>query len=88
VWPLGAGAQQPDRVRRIGVLMSIAEGDPEAQSRLATFRAHLEQSGWTDGRNVRIDIRFAGADPDRIRRSAAELVELAQTSFSPMLPQR
>ena len=73
---LGASAQQPD-LRRIGMLMTIAEDDPEAQARLAIFRSRLEQLGWTDGRNVQIDIRFAGADPDRIRRSAVQLVELA-----------
>jgi ABC-type uncharacterized transport system substrate-binding protein len=76
-WPVAARAQQPDRVRRIGVLMTIAADDPEAQARLTTFRAHLEQLGWTDKRNVQIDTRFGGTDPDRIRKSAAELVELA-----------
>jgi putative ABC transport system substrate-binding protein len=74
-WPLVARAQQPDRMRRIGVLMTIAADDLEAQARLTTFRAHLEQLGWTD-RRTQIETRFAGGDPDRIRKSAAELVEL------------
>jgi putative ABC transport system substrate-binding protein len=75
-WPV-ARAQQPDRVRRIGVLMTIAANDPEAQARLATFQARLEQLGWTDRRNVQIDTRFGEGDADHIRKSAVELVELA-----------
>jgi len=78
VWPLAAArAQQPDRMRRIGVLITIAADDPEAQSRLTTFRATLEQLGWTERRNVQIDARFGGGDADRIRKSATELVALA-----------
>jgi ABC-type uncharacterized transport system substrate-binding protein len=76
-WPVAVRAQQPDRVRRIGVLMAIAADDPEAQARLTAFRAHLEQLGWTDRRNVQIETRFGGADPDRIRKSASELLALA-----------
>ena len=64
-------------MRRIGVLMTIAADDPVAQARLTTFRAHLEELGWKDSRNVQIDTRFGGGDPDRIRKSAIELVELA-----------
>ena len=75
-WQVAARAQHLDQVR-LGVLMTITEDDPKAQSRLATFRARLEQLGWMDGRNVQIDVRFTGADPDRIRNSAAGLVELA-----------
>src|SRR5215831_16926859 len=75
--PVAARAQQPDRVRRIGVLMAIAADDPEAQARLTTFRAHLEQLGWTDRRNVQIDTHFGEGDADRIRKSAMELVALA-----------
>jgi ABC-type uncharacterized transport system substrate-binding protein len=75
-WPVAPRAQAPDRVRRVGVLMSIAPDDPQAQARLATFRAGLEQLGWTDRRNVQIDIRFGGGDPGRIRKSAAELLDL------------
>jgi len=76
-WPLAAWAQQPERMRRIAVLMTIAAEDPEAQSRLATLRARLEQLGWTDRRNVQIETRFGGGDPERIGRFAAELVALA-----------
>ena len=76
-WPLVVGAQQLERMRRIGVLMTLAEDDPVAQARLTTFRAHLEQLGSTERRNVQIDTRFAGADADRIRKSAAELVAFA-----------
>ena len=73
-WPLAAHAQQPER--RIGVLMSTVPDDPEGQARLAAFLDRLQQLGWTDGHNVRIDTRWPGDDPDRYRRYAAELVVL------------
>ena len=76
-WPLAARAQQGERMRRIGVLMSLAADDPEGQARIAAFLQGLQQLGWTDGRNVRIDYRWAAGDADRIRRYAAELVALA-----------
>jgi putative tryptophan/tyrosine transport system substrate-binding protein len=76
-WPFAARAQQTDRVRRIGVLINFAPDDPAAQSRLTTFLQGLQQLGWTDGRNVRIDTRWGGGDPDRVRRYTAELVALA-----------
>ena len=76
-WPLAARAQQPDRVRRIGVLMGQAEDDPEAQARVAAFQQSLQRLGWSDGRNVRIDSRWAAGDSDRTRRYAAELIALA-----------
>ena len=76
-WPLAARAQQPERMRRIGVLLSLAADDPEAPARLVAFLQGLQQLGWTDGRNVRIDTRWAAGDADRIRRYAAELVALA-----------
>ena len=76
-WPLAARAQQGERMRRIGVLMSLAADDPEGQARIAAFLQALQQLGWTDGRNVRIDTRWAAGDADRIRRYAAELVALA-----------
>jgi ABC-type uncharacterized transport system substrate-binding protein len=76
--PLAARAQQPNGVRRIGVLMGGTGTDnPEGQARLATFLQVLQQLGWTDGRNVRIDIRWAAGDADSIRKYAAELVALA-----------
>src|SRR5262245_49971283 len=76
-WPLAARAQQPDRVRRIGVLMGLASDDAEGQARLAAFHQGLQQLGWTVGRNVQIDYRWGAADTERIRKYAAELVALA-----------
>ena len=75
-WPLAARAQQTERVRRIGVLVSVAD-DPEGQARIAAFLQSLQQLGWADGRNLQIDTRWAGGNPERIRRYAAELVALA-----------
>jgi putative ABC transport system substrate-binding protein len=76
-WPLAARAQQPERVRRIGVLNNPAADDPDSQIRVAAFAQGLQESGWIIGRNVRIDYRWSSGDPDRIRRYAAELVALA-----------
>jgi putative ABC transport system substrate-binding protein len=75
-WPLGAHAQQPEGMRRVGVLMNFAENDPAAQARLTAFLQALQQLGWTNGRNVRIDTRWSAGDPERNRRYAAELVAL------------
>src|ERR1700730_1957160 len=76
-WPLAARAQQPDRMRRIGVLMASAADDSENQARMAAFLQGLAQLGWTDGRNVRIDARWATTNADDLRRHAAELAALA-----------
>jgi putative tryptophan/tyrosine transport system substrate-binding protein len=77
VWPLVARAQQPERMRLIGVLMGFAESDPDAPSWLATFRGALAKLGWTEGNNLRIELRWApSGDTDRIRTLARELVEL------------
>ena len=76
-WPLAARAQQPGGMRRIGALISFAADDPEAQARLAAFVQGLSQLGWTDGRNVRIDTRWAAGNAEDIRKYAAELVALA-----------
>ena len=57
-WPRSARAQQGERMRRIGVLMNLASDDPEAQARIAAFRQELQQLGWTDGRDLRIDYRI------------------------------
>ncbi|MBR0712683.1 ABC transporter substrate-binding protein [Bradyrhizobium liaoningense] len=77
-WPLAARAQQNDRVKRIGVLVAATtEHDPESEARVAAFRRGLEELGWVDGRNIRIDYRFAGGDADRIRTYVAELVKSA-----------
>ena len=75
-WPLAARAQQADVLRRIGVLMNLAESDPEAQPRLSAFQRRLQELGWTEGRNVRIDYRWTAGDYDRMRAYAAELVTL------------
>ena len=75
-WPLAAGAQQPERIRRIGVLMSFAESDPQAQARVAAFRKGLQMLGWAEDRNVRIDIRWAASDAVLMQRFAKELVAL------------
>jgi putative ABC transport system substrate-binding protein len=77
LWPLLARAQQPDRMRRIGVLMSVAANDPEGQARMAAFVQGLQQLGLTDGRNVRIETRWAAGNDDDVRKYAAELVALA-----------
>jgi len=76
-WPLAARAQQPERVRRIGVLMNLASDDAEGQARLAAFHQGLQQLGWTVGRNVQIDYRWGAGNADYIRKFAAELVALA-----------
>jgi ABC-type uncharacterized transport system substrate-binding protein len=75
-WPFAARAQQPDRGRRIGVLVAYAEGDPEIGARLAAFRQGLEHLGWSEGRNVRIDTRFATAGAGQEQVRAQELVAL------------
>jgi putative ABC transport system substrate-binding protein len=76
-WPHAARAQQGERVRRIGVLMGFAEGDAGWQANVAALRAGLHELGWIDGRNVRIDYRWAAVDRDRLRAYPAELVTLA-----------
>jgi putative ABC transport system substrate-binding protein len=90
-WPLAARAQQSDRIRRIGVLNGQAANDPDAQANIAAFLQGLQQLGWTDGRNVRIDHRWAAGNPADIRKYAAELVALAPdvilaTGASPLGP--
>jgi putative ABC transport system substrate-binding protein len=77
-WPLAARAQQGERMRRIGVLTSgAAADDPDGQTRSAAFVQGLQQLGWTDGRNMRIDHRWGAGDADNLRKYAAELVALA-----------
>ena len=75
VWPLAARGQQ-DRMRRIGVLIAFAESDHEAQSWVAALREELRKLGWTDGRNIEIDTRWAAADVDSMKQYAKELVAL------------
>ena len=75
-WPVAARAQQRDRTRVIGLLMGFAESDPGAQSMVAAFRNALPKLGWTEGSNVRIEVRWGGYDADRIKALAKELVDL------------
>src|SRR5262245_62165269 len=76
-YPLAARAQQSERMRRIGVLMSTTEGDVEGQARIAAFLQGLQQAGWAVPGNVRIDTRWGAGNAERIRKYAAELVALA-----------
>src|SRR5215475_5437398 len=76
-WPLAARGQQPERMRRVGVLMNLTADDPEASARVTAFAQGLQQLGWTAGHNMRIDYRWGAVDADRSRRYAAELVALA-----------
>jgi putative tryptophan/tyrosine transport system substrate-binding protein len=76
-WPLAARAQRGDRVRRIAVLMTTAEDDPEGWTRAAAFRQGLRELGWTEGQNLRIDWLWSGGDVERMRGYAAEAVALA-----------
>jgi ABC-type uncharacterized transport system substrate-binding protein len=92
-WPVMARGQQADRLRRVGVLMTLAADDPESQRRLAVFAQHLQQIGWTDGRNVRIEYRWSAGASGRMRRNIEELIALAPdvivataiTSVEPLL---
>jgi putative tryptophan/tyrosine transport system substrate-binding protein len=87
-WPLVARAQSGERMRRIGVLMHVTENDPDGQARLTAFVKRLQELGWAEGRNLRLDIRWGPDDPNRYPRQAAELVAtapdvlVAPTSFT------
>jgi putative ABC transport system substrate-binding protein len=76
-WPLAARAQQPERMRLVGVLATLAEGDPEVKAWLAAFEEGLQKLGWRQGRNIRIDYRWAGGDDQLLQTYAAELVGAA-----------
>jgi putative ABC transport system substrate-binding protein len=76
-WPIALRAQQPERTRRIGVLLALKEDDSESKPRLAAFAQGLQQLGWTVGQNVGVDYRWAGISADEMGRYAAELVALA-----------
>src|SRR5215467_9180540 len=76
-WPLQARAQQPEQMRRIGVLNYLAADDPDSSPRVAAFAQALQELGWHDGRNIQIDYRWGGGDLDRSRRYATELVAFA-----------
>src|SRR5260370_19370046 len=73
-WPLATRAQQPERMRRIGVLMSVEENDPEGKTQLSQFAQGLAESGWTDGRNLRMEVRWGGGDVNRTRTFAKEIL--------------
>jgi putative tryptophan/tyrosine transport system substrate-binding protein len=75
-WPIAARAQQPDRMRRIGVLMGFAESDREGQAFVAAFREGLQKLGWAEGRNIRIDYRWTALDKELMQRFAKELAAL------------
>jgi putative ABC transport system substrate-binding protein len=75
-WPIAARAQQP-KTRRVGMLITAVESDPEWRPRLALFLRELQRLGWEEGKNVRLDYRWSGADPERMRLDAAELISLA-----------
>ena len=76
VWPLVARAQQTNQVRRIGVLMGYGSTDPEGQALLAEFMRHLAELGWTESRNVRIEVRWGGSNVDLLHAFARELIGL------------
>ena len=75
-WPLAARAQQPDHMRRLGLLMALPENDAEEQRRVAAFVQTLLSLGWKEGANIRIDYRWPGADADRIHRAAVDLLDM------------
>ena len=76
-WPLAAQAQKPDRIRRVSVLVGLAEKDPEAIDRIKAFRLGMRDLGWVEGRNIQIEYRFAGANLESIDKHVAEVVSLA-----------
>src|SRR5262245_31596060 len=75
-WPLAADAQQRERMPRIGVMIALVESDPEAQLRIAALRRGLQSFGWVEDHNIHIDYRWPGGNPERLQRSAVELVAL------------
>jgi putative tryptophan/tyrosine transport system substrate-binding protein len=82
-WPTAARAQRPERMKRIGVLMGYPEGDPQAQANVTALREGLYDLGWIEGRNVQIDYRWAGGDPDKARAFAKELIGLTPDVIVP-----
>jgi putative ABC transport system substrate-binding protein len=83
-WPLAVRAQQGERVRRIGLLMNLAAEDPESQRRVTAFVQGLQELGWADGRNLRLDTRWGANDAERNRKYAAELLA-PEVPFRPPL---
>jgi len=82
-WPLAARAQSRDRLRRVALLMGFPEGDAEGMACASAFQRRLEELGWRDGRNIQIDTRWAGSDPDKARTFAKELIEMAPDVIVP-----
>ena len=80
-WPLAARAQQPEQMRRVGVLMGWPESDAVAQGQVAAFRAGLQGLGWTEGRNIRFDYRWAALDAEAMHRFVKELIALKPDPF-------
>jgi putative ABC transport system substrate-binding protein len=76
-WPMVAWGQQPERSRRIGVVMAYLDDDPNGQAQVVAFREQLGKLGWIEGRNLQIDFRYGADDPNRIREQARELLQLA-----------
>jgi putative ABC transport system substrate-binding protein len=76
-WPIAARAQQPERLRRVSVLLGVPENDPETNSRVRAFRLGMRDAGWIEGRNVHIEYRYAGTDRDAIKKHVGELIRLA-----------
>jgi putative ABC transport system substrate-binding protein len=76
-WPLALRAQQAQRLRRVSVLLGVPENDAETKSRVRAFRLGMRDAGWVEGRNVQIEFRYAGTDPDAIKKHVAELIRLA-----------
>jgi putative ABC transport system substrate-binding protein len=81
-WPLVVRAQQSERVRLVGVLMAFAESDPAGQSEVVVFRDALKKLGWTEGNNLRIELRWGAGQADRIKTFAKELVDLRPDAIS------
>ena len=82
-WPLAARAQKPERMRRIGVLMGYPKGDLQAQANVTALQQGLQSLGWIEGRNVRIDYRWAGGDPEKARAFAKELIAMTPDVIVP-----
>jgi putative tryptophan/tyrosine transport system substrate-binding protein len=76
-WPLAARAQQQERMRRVGVLIGTSENDPESKRRVEALQQGLSEAGWKEGNNIHLEYRFAGADPERMRRFALDVVGIA-----------
>src|SRR5262249_9581483 len=84
IWPVVARAQQGDRLRRVGVLLSYLEGDAQVQTWTQALETSLQELGWTIGRNIQLDYRWAGPNPDRLRAAAEELVRLSPNILVPV----